>query len=228
MKQEILEFHFKNSDDDIFYVSEKNHFAFSTIKMWPNWKKKFIYIYGPKACGKTHLSNIWLKKSKAKQIEIDFLKNIDSFKNQNSIKNTDNWVIEDIENLLKKKDKKIDEKILNLINLLSEKDSFLLITSTKPPKYLKSILNDLLSRLNSFLVIEIKEPDESLLENIIYKKLKLRQIKLTRKQIKYLVNRMERTYLNIKKITALIDKISLQSQSGINTNLFKKILEKIK
>lgn len=229
MEQQILEFDFKDTDKNgIFYVSEKNRFAFESITLWPNWHKKFIFIYGPEACGKSHIANLWRKKSNAQIITKKFLANIYNKKNQNLINNTRNWLFEDIDQFLICKKSNLDEKILNLINLLSEKKSFLLITSKTPPPNFSFILKDLLSRLNAFLVIEIKEPDQDLLKKIIVKRLKIRQINLTNRQILFLINRIERTYLNIKKVTDLIDKLSLQKKSNININLFKDILKSLK
>ena len=35
--------------------------AYRLIESWPNWPGKWVNIFGPTGCGKTHLSNI-LKK----------------------------------------------------------------------------------------------------------------------------------------------------------------------
>ena len=41
-----------------FYVSKNNFNAYKLIETWPKWSGKFVNIFGPKGCGKTHLLNI--------------------------------------------------------------------------------------------------------------------------------------------------------------------------
>ena len=56
------------------------------------------------------------------------------------------------------------------------------MTSKKvPPKFLNCELKDLSSRLSSSLVVEVNEPDNELLFQIIEKYLKVDQSKLTKK-----------------------------------------------
>ena len=63
MSQLIFKFPFKiNYFENDFYVSSNNFEAYKLIESWPNWPDKWINIYGPKGCGKTHLSNILKKK----------------------------------------------------------------------------------------------------------------------------------------------------------------------
>ena len=58
-EQLIFNFPFKRSYlSQDFYVSENNINAYKLIESWPNWSDKFINIFGPKGCGKTHLINI--------------------------------------------------------------------------------------------------------------------------------------------------------------------------
>ena len=87
------------------------------------------YIYGPEKCGKTLISNLWQKKSNAKILdEIKLKKFIKNSIDIEDIKQN-NWIIDNIEYFI---EKKYDEKILNLINIIfSSKDSFILITSKK-------------------------------------------------------------------------------------------------
>ena len=58
---------FKNNQNfnyDDFYVSKSNYYAFQLIEKWPKWEKNILNIHGEKFSGKTHLSNIFLKKIK--------------------------------------------------------------------------------------------------------------------------------------------------------------------
>ena len=58
-EQLVFNFPFKkNYLKQDFYVSENNFKAFKLIESWPKWPSRFINIFGPKGCGKTHLINI--------------------------------------------------------------------------------------------------------------------------------------------------------------------------
>ena len=58
-EQLFLKFPFKRSYlSQDFYVSENNINAYKLIESWPNWSSRFINIFGPRGCGKTHLINI--------------------------------------------------------------------------------------------------------------------------------------------------------------------------
>jgi chromosomal replication initiation ATPase DnaA len=63
MKQLIFKFPFKtNYFEEDFYVSTNNFEAYKLIETWPKWSSRFINIFGPAGCGKTHLANIFYKK----------------------------------------------------------------------------------------------------------------------------------------------------------------------
>ena len=76
MDQLIFKFPFsKKYYEQDFFVSSNNFSAYKLIESWPNWPDKWVNIYGPKGCGKTHLSNILKKKIRI--VEIIDAKNID-------------------------------------------------------------------------------------------------------------------------------------------------------
>ena len=86
MSQLIFKFPFKiNYFENDFYVSSNNFEAYKLIEAWPNWPDKWINIYGPKGCGKTHLSNILKKKIssyyvEAKDCDDSIVKKVESYK----------------------------------------------------------------------------------------------------------------------------------------------------
>ena len=54
-EQLIFNFPFKKSYlSQDFYVAKNNFNAFKLIESWPNWPSRFINIFGPNGCGKTH------------------------------------------------------------------------------------------------------------------------------------------------------------------------------
>ncbi len=62
-EQLIFNFPFKKSySRQDFYVARNNFNAFKLIESWPKWSSRFVNIFGPKGCGKTHLANILMSK----------------------------------------------------------------------------------------------------------------------------------------------------------------------
>lgn len=224
MEQDILKFDFDTLESNsLFYVSEKNYFANKLINSWPDWKNRCLFIYGPKDCGKTHISNIWMRKSNARLINKNFFQNFDQIEINKEFNIKGSWIIEDIDLILKESNNIIEEKILNFLNLISP-TNYLLITSKKAPGQFITHLKDLISRLKAAVVVEVKEPDEGLLKKIILKHLENRQLLITDKQLNFLINRIERTYSCAKKISKLIDETTLKKHSKVTNEILRFII----
>ena len=203
-------------------MSHKNSLAFKIIKNWPNWEVKFVFLYGPKNCGKSTLAKIWQDLSGATYLdktEFEALmhKNFD-FGKLSSV----SWIIDDLEYILNNKEN--HEKFLNFLNILKTKNSFLLITSDCSPKFLNIKLQDLVSRLSSSLVVEVKELDDELMEKIIEKYFDEREIRIDNSLINYISKRIERTYNSTIQIARLIDEHSLREGRKISKNLISKLI----
>ena len=62
-EQLIFNFPFKKSySSQDFYVAKKIISMLLLIESWPKWPSRFVNIYGPEGCGKTHLVNILMEK----------------------------------------------------------------------------------------------------------------------------------------------------------------------
>ena len=136
-----------------------------------------------------------------------------------------NWIIDDVDYIISFEDNKYEEKILNLINIIktSGKNN-ILMTSRKMPRFLDSGLKDLISRISSATVIEMRDPDEILLKKIIEKYLNERNIQINNESLDYLINRIERSYKSALKVAKQIDIMSLEKKTKINKSFLKSIL----
>ena len=61
--------------------------------------------------------------------------------------------------------------------------------------------------------------------NIINKKLQLKQTKISKQNLYFLVNRIERTYYMANKISDLLEEKSLEKQSKITRNIINAIIK---
>ena len=204
----------KNFNDHDYYVSKSNFLAFGIIEKWPKWEKRIVNINGEKFSGKSHLANIFQSKSKALLLNSNDLDE-EIFK---KIKLYDSIIIDDF-----KKD--INEKLIySIFNLIDQDNKFLLINSLKPINEIKFKLPDMISRSKNCLFAKIDSPDDDLLFAIIIKNFSDRQIKLEKKIIEFIINRIERSYSKIYDFIYKIDELSLKKKKPINLKTIKEIL----
>ena len=224
MKQEIIKFNFKFKNND-FYVSNKNELAYKIIKKWPEWPTQVVYIYGSEKCGKSLVCKLWKDISRGIYInKNNFLKKLISQDDLTYIQNH-NWIIDDVDHIISFKDNKYEEKILNLINIIkTSRKNNILMTSRKMPRFLDSSLKDLISRISSATVIEMRDPDEILLKKIIEKYLNERNIQINNDSLDYLINRIERSYKSALKFAKQIDILSLEKKTKITKSFLKSLL----
>ncbi len=226
MKKEIIRFDFRYKNQDIFCINSKNSLAYNLIQSWPKWQNKIVFIYGPKNCGKTTISKIWIEKTGAKNLEKkNFVKLFNNGFLENKIRNC---VFDNIDCLIEENNKSFQEKILNFINIQQSKiKSFILMTSEKPPRFIVSEIKDLISRLSATTVIEVKEPDEELLKKIIKTFLTTRNIEIENKFLDFICNRIERTYSSAIQIAKQIDIASLESHSKISHRFLNELIKNL-
>ena len=205
---------FKKED---FYVSQSNQEAYDFINSWPKWIKRIVNIFGPSGSGKTHLVNILKNKTSCLQVNSSELneKIFLRFKTKEALI---------IENL----DEKVSEKLLfTLWNTALQDNKYILITSKKPISYYKFKLKDLISRINSSLIIGIKLPSDDLISVIIAKNFSDKQIKVNKKQIDYIIKRIDRSYEKISQFILTLDKYSLKKGTPFSLKLIKEVLKMI-
>ena len=213
MRQYNLNFQKKSSYTlDNFIISNCNKYAYEFL-IKKDYDLNFIFLYGPKKSGKSHISNIWLNKYKSN------LLNINSLQFEKISKIRSNILIDNVFI-------KLNEEILfYLINHLQSLNLKLLLTSACKPNQFKYNLNDLSSRIKSFHLIQIYEPDDYLITNLIVKLFNDRQIKIKNKEIiNYITSRIERSFVSVYKFINKIDNYSLSNNREITIPLIKEII----
>ena len=198
-----------------FFVSNNNFSAFKLIESWPNWPDKWLNIFGEKGSGKTHLSKILIKK--IKKTKLINAKKIDD-KIIDEMNNLDCLIIDSFDNC-------INEKLLySILNQSKQLNNFILINSLNSIKNVNFNLEDLKSRINSFIYIGIELPTDDLLKVIITKHFSEKQIIVNPKSIDFIIRNIERSYEKLFKFLKDVDELSLSTGKSININLIKKVL----
>ena len=215
LNQLLLELNHKiNFNEHDYYISKSNYYAYNIIDKWPKWEKKILNIFGEKFSGKTHLANIFKSKTKALIIDANDINN-EIFK---KIKLFDNIIIDNFE-------KNYDEKLIySIFNLIDQDNKYMLINSLVPINEIQFELPDLISRSKNCLSAKIESPDDDLIFAIILKNFSDRQIKVEKKIVEFIINRIDRSYRKIYEFIYKIDELSLKKKKPINFKTIKEIL----
>ena len=217
MEQLTLKFPFsKKFFDQDFFVSKNNFSAFKLIESWPNWPGKWLNIFGESGSGKTHLAKILERK-------IRLTKLIDA-------ENVNDNTIEELSEIdcliIDRFNNNIDENIFySILNQSKQLEKYLLINSLTSIQTTDFSLNDLKSRISSFIFIGIELPTDDLLKVIITKTLSDKQITISPKLTNFIINNIERSYEKMFKFLKDVDELSLSTGKSININLIKTILK---
>ena len=206
-QQTSFNYQFKiNLNEFNFFVNETNFYAFNSLI---NNKNQLSFLYGPNKSGKSFLSNIWLKKYDA--IELN-----DNFKFP--LQNKQNLLIDDI---LSYK----EETVFHLVNNCILNNLKILITSNRKINEITFRFNDLSSRLRTFSYLEIKKPNDEMLLTILTKLLIDKQFIIKSHDIfHYILRRVDRTYEGIHEIVNKLDILSLEKKRQLTIPLIKEIL----
>ena len=215
LNQLLLNFnHKQNFNNNDFYVSESNYYAYKLIEKWPKWEKNILNIYGEKFSGKTHLTNIFISKNKGIKINENEINN-DIFK---KLKLYENIIIDNF-------NYECDEKLMySIFNLVDQDNKYLIINSIKPINEFDFNLEDLKSRSKNCLFAKIDSPDDELIFAIILKSFSDRQIQIDKKLIDFIIKRIDRSYGKIADFIYKVDELSLKKKKAIDLKIIKEIL----
>lgn len=204
------------SRDDLI-VSPSVHAAVTMIDKWPEWPSPVVILAGPTGSGKSHLASIWAARTGARQVDLTAAAD-DAVEAAARAP----VLIEDVDRSA------YDESALfHLINSVRAHGSSMLMTARQFPAGWKIALPDLASRLKAATVVEIGEPDEELLAQVMVKLFADRQVSVDDRIIHWLVARMERSLAAARVIVDRLDKLALARGTKINRALAAEALARM-
>ena len=210
------------SSDQLFR-SGSNDFALSIIENYDNWPQNKLILVGPHGCGKTHISSIIMAELNGilfSAKEFDF-KKIPSDKKPAII------IIEDMDQLghhNQKSRQVTEEGIFHLLVKFQNGESKILFTARDNPSVWKIKLPDLSSRLKTFSVVKIDNPDDQLLLNLIIKFFSEKQLNASPSVVNYIASHIERTYESAQIVVDMVDKKALKEKRELTLALVKSVL----
>ncbi len=197
-------------------VSERLNAAVSIIDAWPHWPSPVVILAGPVGSGKSHLAAIWRERSQAADIHPKAGSGAAARAAAGPV-------------LFEDADRRSfdDAELFHVINSVRENGHSLLVTSRLWPMSWPVTLPDLRSRLKAATVVEIGEPDEELLAQVIVKLFADRQLYIDDKLVGYIVTRMERSLGSAQTIVERLDRLALGRGTRITRQLAAEVLNEV-
>ena len=110
-------------------------------------------------------------------------------------------------------------------NRAQEQGTPLLIVAGEPPWNIQ--LPDLRSRLGAALQLEIGSPDDAMAEELLYAQAEQRSLPLGAEAADYLVPRAGRSWADLEKLVAAIDRLSLERKVPATQSIWRAALEAV-
>lgn len=195
-------------DDFILDVANQN--AFNMIVSWPDWPSNLVVLAGPVGSGKSHLAAIHNQQSGAV-----FLKHDDLPKPEDlPVLGNTPVIVEDAHAT------QLDEtRMFHLLNHVRERATTALITCRSWPDSWQLTLPDLRSRLRSAHPLELNEPGDQLLRQVMVKLFADRQLTVDTRVLDYILVRMERSLSAAGRLVDDLDRLSLEAGRPITRQL---------
>lgn len=198
-----------------FVASPSNADARAALKAWQGWPGHAMTLVGPAGTGKTHLATIWRNAHGATSIDARRIGD----------------ALDDIEGgcpvLVENADRGLDEAgLFHLINRAGQ-DAIpgLLLTARRHPAGWDIETPDLISRLAAMPVVELSEPDDALLRQVMVKLFRDRQSPVTPGLIDYLLPRMERSVDSARRLVATLDLVALGRKTPVTRAVVRQVLQ---
>lgn len=194
-----------------FVPGPSNTQALAALDGWPRWHGGCLALVGPEGCGKTHLARAWADAAGALVLDRTAPTVVAAAGRP--------ALVEDV-------DQGVDaEALFHLINLAAREGGGLLLTARKPPVAWEAPLPDLRSRLNAMQVAEIEPPDDVVLEGVLRKFFRERNIRPPEEVYPYLLRRIERSIPDAREIVRRLDEAGDGEFRPVTRVLARQILE---
>ena len=201
--------------DDLL-ISDRLSAAVTIVDAWPQWPSPVVILAGPVGSGKSHLASIWKEHSGAQSIHPKAGSDAAVAAAAGPV------LFEDVD-----REGFDDTALFHVINSVRENGHSLMMTSRLWPMSWPVELPDLRSRLKAATVVEIGEPDEELLSQVIVKLFSDRQLNIDDKLVFYIVNRMERSLNAAQTIVDRLDRLAWSRGTKITRAMAAEVLNEL-
>lgn len=196
---------------DDFVRGDSNAGALAAVEAWPAWRDGCLTLIGPQGAGKSHLAHAWAVAADALILDPA---------------TPDVTAAAGRPVLLEDADREVPpEGLFHLINLAARTGGGLLLTARTRPATWPTALPDLRSRLNALPVAEIGPPDDAVLEGVLRRFFRNRNIRPPEEVYPYLLARMSRSIPDAAEIVRRLDEAGDMGFRPVTRVLARQILD---
>lgn len=216
---------FKLQDDFNFenFIANENQLVVEALK---NSGELFIFLWGETGTGKTHLLQATCQRQTelggtasylpAKELLASPSQILEGFAKLNLI------CLDDIDAFFGKPD--WEEALFNLFNQIKQAGGRLIVSSTTSPQHAQIMLNDLKSRLNSGLPLNLVTLSDDSTIKALQSRAQQLGLELNQETANYLMTRFPRDLHTLWKLLSQLDQASLAAQRKLTIPFLKTAL----
>ncbi|MCO4823688.1 MAG: hypothetical protein KC451_02415 [Amylibacter sp.] len=199
---------------DDFFTSAANSEAVSAIENWREWPLGKLVLAGPAGAGKSHLAQIWTEISGGSVLDASADWSVGGVSGPVCVENLQAIV----------GNRSAEEKLFHLHNVQGENGRALLMTGQGAPSSWAFALPDLASRVQGSHLVQLGAPDDTLLAVVLLKQCGDRQMQVEPGVVEFILRRAERSFVGMRDLVAVLDRVSLQRKKPIGQRLVREIL----
>ena len=205
-----------------FVVAPCNEAAVAWLDRWPDWPGPALVIHGPAGAGKSHLAEVWRRRSGAGVVAAASLaESADMAASGEGAPGGGQATALVIEGL----GGPVEERaLLHIYNSIAERGGHLLLTAPAPPSRWPIALPDLVSRLRLAPTAALGLPDDALLAALMLKLFADRQVAVAPEVPAYAVPRIERTCEAVARLVDRLDRAALAEGRPVTVPLVRAVL----
>ena len=196
---------------DDFARGPSNAEAVAAVEAWPAWRDGCLAVVGPEGAGKSHLARAWAEAAGALILNPETPDVVAAAGRPVLLEDADRGVA--------------TEGLFHLINLAMRPGGGLLLTARSMPATWPAALPDLRSRLNALPVAEIGPPDDVVLEGVLRRFFRDRNIRPPEEVYPYLLARMSRSIPDAAEVVRRLDEAGDAGFRPVTRVLARQVLD---
>jgi len=197
-----------------FCAAPSNALARQWLAQPAGWSNGRLVLWGAEGCGKTHLLHIWAAARNALILDVARI-------GQTRPHLAQPLAIDDVDIIADA------PALLHLLNDAAAAGQPVLMTARQPPARQNFDLADLGSRLRASLAVEIRAPEDELLDMLLARLTAERQLALPEGVRRFMLTRLPRTAAALREAVARLDRAAMQAGGKINRGLAEAVLAEL-